>query len=159
MPASTSPLGPDLAVAGLLLQVSNGSSPDVFNTVFNVTDLTVPIMSDTIDVTNIGDVWKRKVPTLHDMGKISFKINYVPQDVTHRNSPSTGSVAAGLLWLLIHNADPNLAGVRDWLLVYPDGVTVWEFPAYVTSFSVTAKVGAQFSAAIELSNSGAPSLQ
>ncbi len=160
---TTSPLGHDLAVAGLLLQVSNGASPDVPNTVFNVTDLTLPLMSDTIDVTNVGDLWKIKQPTLHDMGKISFKIFYIPKDVTHRNSPTAGAVAAGLLWLFLHNADAANAGVRDWFVIFPDAAggipTEWSFPAAVTSFSLTAKTGNAFEATIELTNSDAPSLQ
>jgi len=160
---TTSPLGHDLAVAGLLLQVSNGASPDVPCTVFNVTDVTIPLMADTIDVTNVGDLWKIKAPTLHDMGKIGFKIFYIPKDVTHRNSPSAGAVAAGLLWLFLHCSDAALAGVRDWFVVFPDAAgglsTLWTFPAYVTAFSLTAKTGNAFEASIELTNSDAPSLE
>lgn len=151
--AITSPIGPAIAVEGLLLQISNSSSPEVFQTIANATDLTLPIMTDTVEVTNVGDSWKRHFPTLHDMGKIAFKIFWVMEEVTHRNSANGGSVGAGLRYLLITSQ------IRDYQFIYPDGNQSTDaFPAYVTSFSITGKTGGVFEASIELSNSGAPSL-
>jgi hypothetical protein len=151
--AITSPIAPAIAVEGLLLQVGNASSPETMQTIANATDLSLPIMTDVVDVTNVGDSWKRRIPTLHDMGKISFKIFWVMEEVTHRNSANGGSVGAGLRYLLVHSS------LRDFAFVYPDGNNSTDaFPAYVTSFSITGKVGGVFEAAIELSNSGEPSL-
>ena len=93
--AGTSPIGPAIAVEGLLLQMDNGASPDTFATIANATDLSLPIMTDTVDVTNVGDAWKRHFPTLHDMGKITFKIFWVMEEVTHRKSAAGGSDGRG----------------------------------------------------------------
>ncbi len=151
--AATSPIAPAIAVEGLLLQVGNASSPETMQTIANATDLSLPIMTDVVDVTNVSDSWKRRIPTLHDMGKISFKIFWVMEEVTHRNSVNGGSVGAGLRYLLVNSL------LRDFAFVYPDGNNSTDaFPAYVTSFSITGKVGGVFEAAVELSNSGAPSL-
>lgn len=149
----TSTLGAALPVAGLLLQVDNGSSPDSFATVANATDLSLPVMSDTVEITNVGDIWKRKIPTLLDMGKISFKLYWIPEEPTHRNSPGGGSVPAGLRYLLVNKL------LRNWQFVYPDGNQSTDaFPAYVTEFAISGKTGNVFEATITLTNSGAPQL-
>lgn len=151
MPSSTSPIGPAIAVEGLLLQVGNGLSPEQFNTIANATDLSLPIMTDVVDVTNVGDSWKRRIPTLHDMGKIGFKVYWVMEEVTHRNSGANN--IDGLRWLLINSF------LRDYQFVYPDGNNSTDaFAAYVTEFGITGKVGGVFESSVTLSNSGAPSL-
>jgi len=149
----TSPLGPALAVEGLLIQVGNASSPESMQTIANATDFSMPIMTDVVEVTNVGDSWKRRIPTLHDMGKIGFKIYWIPEEVTHRNSVGGGSVGAGLRYLLINSL------LRDYQAVYPDGnLSTDAWPAYTTSFAITGKVGNVFEAQIETANSGPPSL-
>jgi hypothetical protein len=167
MPSSTSTLGPAVSIAGLVLQVDNGSSPDAFQTIANVDSITYPMTCETVDVTNVGNLWKAMFPTLHNMGKIAFKIFWIPEEVTHRNSPTAGSVGAGLMWLFLNANAANNAGLRNWQLVIPDGAnpggnppgSVIAFEAYVTSFAIDAKVGNVFTASIELTNNGvAPSL-
>jgi hypothetical protein len=151
MSSSTSPIGPAIAVEGLLLQVGNGQSAENFYTIANATDFSMPIMTDVVDVTNVGDSWKRRMPTLHDMGKISFKIFWVMEEVTHRDSSANN--IDGLRWILINSM------LRDFQAIYPDGnesTDAWA--AYVTEFGITGKVGGVFEASITLSNSGAPSL-
>jgi hypothetical protein len=142
--SATSPFGPDLAVLGL--NVSGGTgSPEASNQIANITDISLPVMCDTIDVTNVGDTWKRHVPTLLDMGKITLKAWYIPKDLTH-------NAAAGLRYLMINRL------ISTFTIAYPDGVSVDSFPAYVTQCAVTGKVGGAFEVSIELSNSGAPTL-
>ena len=149
----TSTLGSNLQVAGLLLQVGNGSSPETMQTIANASDLNIPVISDTVDVTNLGDSFHRRVATLGDMGKITFKIFWIPEEPTHRNSLNGGSVGAGLRYLLINRLK------RDFQFVYPDGNNSTDaFPAYVTGFAISAKVGGVFEANVELSNDGAPQL-
>ena len=151
--AFTSPLGPALAVEGLLIQVGNAASPENMQTIANATDFSEPVMTDVLEVTNVGDSWKRRIPTLHDMGKIGFKVYWIPEEVTHRNSLNGGSVGAGLRYLLIQSL------LRDFQFVYPDGNNSTDaFPAYTTSFAITGKVGGVFEATVELANSGVPSL-
>jgi predicted secreted protein len=160
MPASTSGLGPAVSIAGLLLQVDNGSSPDAFQTIANVDSITYPMTCETVDVTNVGNLWKAMFPTLHNMGKIAFKIFWIPEEPTHRNSPTAGSTGAGLMWLFLNANAANNAGLRNWQLVIPDGNnSTIAFEAYVTSFAIDIKVGNVFTASIELTNNGvAPSL-
>ena len=87
------------------------------------------------------------------MGKITFKIFWIMEETTHRNSAGGGAVAAGLRYLLITSQ------LRNFQIIYPDGNQSTDaFPAYVTEFGITAKVGGAFEAQISLSNSGAPSL-
>lgn len=147
MPGSnTSPYGAALAVEGLLLEVGNGSSPETFEVIANATDVSMPVMTDTVDVTNVGDSWKRRIPTLHDMGKIAFKLFWQPEDPSMNNSSPYG-----LRYLMIQSL------LRDFAFNYPNGSTD-AFPAYTTEYAITGKVGGVFEAAITLSNSGAPSL-
>jgi hypothetical protein len=150
---STSLQGPAIAVENLLLQIGNAGSPETMATIANVQDVNLPVIANVVDVTNVGDSWHRRIPTLHDMGKITFKIFWVMEEPTHRNSAGGGSVGAGLRYLLINNL------LRDFAFVYPDGNSSTDaFPAYVTSFAITGKVAGVFEATIELSNSGPPSL-
>ncbi len=144
---STSLIAEAQQVAGLLLQVGNGSSPESFQTIANVQDIDLPIVAEVQDVTNVADLWRRRRPTLLDMGKIGFKVWWVMTEPTHDNS------STGLRYMLINKIK------KDWQVTYPDGNSSTDsFPAYVTSFHITGKVGSHFEAAIELSNSGAPSL-
>lgn len=149
----TSLIGPGQTVTGLLLQVGNSSSPETFQTIANATDVTLPVQTDIQDVTAFCDQWHRKIPTLNDMGKIAFKIYWMMEEATHRNSVNGGLVGAGLRYLLINRL------LRDYQFVYPDGNSSTDaFPAYVTMFSISGKVGGVFEASIELTNSGQPSL-
>ena len=151
--SATSLIAASMGVEGLLLQVGNASSPETFATICNATDVNLPVVANTVDVTNVGDKWHRRAPTLLDMGKITFKVFWVMEEPTHRNSAGGGSVPAGLRYLLINQI------LRDWQFVYPDGNNSTDaFPAFVTSFSITGKVGGVFEASVELSNSGSPSL-
>ena len=64
-----------------------------------------------------------------------------------------GVVGAGLRYLLVTSL------LRNFAFIYPDGNQSTDaFPAYVTGFAITGKVGGVFEATIELSNSGAPQL-
>ncbi len=157
MSVSTSIFGHGLAVEGMLLQMDNGVSPDAMVTISNVSDVTLPIMADVVDVTNVGDDWRARIPTLHDMGKIGFSIFWQMEDPTHNNSAGGGSVPSGLRYNLIHNQ------LRNYQLMYYNVTTaafvaVDAWPAYVTGFSITGKTGGAWTAKCELSNSGAPSL-
>jgi hypothetical protein len=143
---STSPLGAQLGVEGLLLQMGIGS-PVVYTTIANVEDLDLPTTAKIVETTNVGDAWVRRFPTLFDMGKITFKIFWIPTETTHEN------LAGGLRYLLLNKI------LTTFKVVYPDtGASTDTFPAFVTDFHITGKVGDVFHAAIELSNNGAPTL-
>jgi hypothetical protein len=153
-PASqTSGVGAGLSFTGFQLQAGNGSSPETFTTICNVADFTMPLKADTVDVTNAGDLWRRRISTLLDMGTIKFKIFFQPQEATHENSIS--GLVRGLRYLLVNQTLVN------WKAIYPTATpnSVDYFAAYVTGFNETGKVGDVFTAEIELSNNGAPVLQ
>jgi len=151
--ACTSLIAPALGVRGTLIQVGNNSSPDTMQTIANATDLTVPITAEVVDVTALCDLWRRRIPSLLDMGTIAFTIHWVMEEPTHRNSVNGGTVGAGIRYLLVNQL------LRNYQIVYPDGNNSTDaFPAYVTSFSITGAVGGVYTASVNLSNSGAPSL-
>lgn len=149
----TSLIAPAVGTRGTLIQVGNNSSPETMQTIANATDLTVPITAEVVDVTALCDLWRRRIPTLLDMGTIAFTIFWVMEEPTHRNSVNGGTVGAGIRYLLVNQL------LRDYQIVYPDGNSSTDaFPAYVTSFSITGAVAGVYTASINLSNSGAPSL-
>ncbi len=148
---TTSLIAAAIAVEGMLLQVGDAGSPQIFNTVCNVTDYTEPLTADVVDITNVGDHWRRRISTLLDMGKIKFKIFWVMTEPTHQNL--VDGAIQGLRYIFTNNI------LADWQIVYPDGEnSMDQFPAYVTSFSISGKTGNVFEAEIELSNSGEPTL-
>lgn len=148
MPANVSTYGPSIGVLGTILYI--GTSSPATTEVVNVTDLSLPMVAETQDVTNIGDLWRRRFPTLLDLGKISFSIFWVMEETTHMN------VAAGLRGLLINQ---TLAYFK---IAYPQGtqpsVPNDAFSGYVVGFQITGKVGKVYEAKIEVSNSGIPQL-
>jgi hypothetical protein len=140
---TTSTLGPALGVLGL--EILFGSPATAI--VCNVEDIDLPTSAKTVEVTNVGDTWTRRFPTLLDMGKITFKIYWIPTEATHKNA------AGGLRYALITQA------LTTFKILYPDTPGSFDtFPGYITNFHVTGKVGDVFHAAIEVSNSGAPTL-
>ena len=152
-PASqTSGVGAGLSFTGFQLQAGNGASPEVFQTIFNVSDFTMPLKAEVVDVTNAGDLWRRRISTLLDMGTIKFKVFYQPKEGTHQNGSS--ATIRGIRKLMI---DQTLVNFKA---IYPDAYSSTDyFAAYVTGFNETGKVGDVFTADIELSNNGAPILQ
>lgn len=152
--SGTSLIADHISVSGLLLAVSNvGTSPDAFFTIANVTDLTVPMKATEVMVTNVSDTWVRRVPTLLDLGKISFKVFWVMEEPTHRNNVGSSGVAEGLIYMFVNKV------LRNWQTIYPDGnnsTDAWS--GYVTGGSKTAKVGSVLEMSIELGTTGTPSL-
>lgn len=145
---SISTYGPAIGVLGTKLLIGTGSPPTT--EVVNALDFSLPMIAETQDVTNLGDLWRRRFPTLLDLGKISFTIEWVMEEPTHMN------VAAGLRGLLINQ---TLAYVKA---VYPQGsqpsLPFDAFAGYVVAFQITGKVGKVYEAKIEFSNSGTPQL-
>lgn len=142
---STSGVAPAIAVQGFQLQAGNGASPEVFTTVCNVSDFTLPGKADVVDVTNVGNLWRQRIPTLLDLGEIKFKIFWVMEEATHENAVS-GNVR-GLRYLWINRIGCN------WKAIYQDANSSTDyFYAYVTGWNETGKVGDTFTAEVTLSN-------
>lgn len=142
--ASTSPLGAAIAVEGVVIQSGNGASPEVFTTIANVSDITLPLSAKTVDVTNVSNLWMAEIPTLLQYGKMSIKIFWVMEETTHRNSAS--STVRGLRYLMFNRI------LTDFQIIYADGSNSTDaFSAYVTSVSNAAKVAGVWESTVELS--------
>jgi len=152
MPTSTSLVASAIAVEGMVLQISNGASPAVFNSICNVQDWNEPDTSETVDVTNVGDKWRRRISTLLDMGKMKAKIFWVMTEPSHQNAVNAG--IQGLRYIYIQQL------LVQFQVVYPNqNQSIDRFYAYVTGFQITGKVGGVFEAEIEFTaNDGNPLL-
>ena len=154
--ASTSPIAASLPVTGFTLSVGTSGSPDTLNIIANVEDYNQAMKSTVVMVENVGDNYVRRQPTIIDPGAPSFKIFYIPEEVSHRNSADAGTVTAGLRYLMIQKllrqyvahfpADPNGNAPSD------------SYLAFCTDFGITGKVAGVFDAQITLGiNDQAPS--
>lgn len=154
MPTSTSSIAAAIAVEGMVLQIGNGSSPQVYNSICNVQDWAEPDSSEVVDITNVGDSYRRRIPTLLDLGKMKFKIFWVMTEPTHANSIQGGITGLRYLW--------RNSILTAFQVVYPVSATqqaVDQFAGYITGFSITGKVGGVFEAEVEFTaNTGAPVL-
>ena len=148
----TSSLGESLAFTGFALFVgTQGNSPENFTPIVNLQDFNIPLTEVVTDTTNAGDQWVRRTPTVQDMGKITFKVFWQPEDPSMANNGGSSTVAPGLMYLFVNRIK------ADWQAKYPNG-TVFAFPAYVTDMAIAGKVKDNFMLSVTLSNSGAPSL-
>jgi hypothetical protein len=152
MPTSTSLVAAAIAVEGLVLKIGNGASPQVYNAICNVQDLNEPNVSEVVDITNVGDKYRRRIATLLDLGKMKFKIFWVMTEPTHQNAVNAGIQGLRYLWI-----NQLLTAFQ---FVYPNQNQSYDsFYAYVTSFTISGKVGGVFEAEIELTaNDGNPQL-
>lgn len=145
---TTSQLGASLPITGLTLQVNTAASPSTPSTIVNVQDYNRAQKSTVVMVTNVGDQFVRRQPTIVDPGAPTFKIFYIPEEPTHRNSVNGGAIAEGLIYLQIKRL------LREWQANYPadlNGNTPSEaYEAFVTDFGLTGKVAGVFEASCSL---------
>lgn len=132
---------------GLSLKRGNGSSPETFTPVAEVTDVNGPnIKLDTVEVQNLQDTWKARKPTFLDAGDVKLTVNFVPAD-------STQGYSSGVL------SDMVAKTLRTWEISFPDsGPTIWKFSAFVTDFQIKGPLSGKLTAEITLTCSGAPVL-
>jgi hypothetical protein len=152
MPAGVSAIADHVSVAGVLLSVGSATaSPPTYTPVCNVSDLTVPIAATEVLVTNVSDTWVRRVPTLLDMGKVTFAIFWVMDEPSHMNAAGPPQ---GLRYLLMNRI------LAAWQVTYPEGSPpkIDQFNGYVTSFQITGKVGDVFKATCGIGTTGTPTL-
>ena len=145
---STSPIAASLPVEGLLLSIGTSGSPDSLSVVANVTDYSQAMKATIVMVENVGDNFVRRQPTIIDPGAPTYKIFWIPDEVSHRNSPDNGNVTAGLRYLMIkkllrqttlnYPADPNGNAPAD------------SFLAFVTDFGISGKTAGVFEANITM---------
>lgn len=146
--ASTSPIAASLPVTGVQIRVGTAGSPESFSYIANVQDYNRAQKSTVVMVTNVGDSFVRRQPTIVDPGAPTFKVYYIPEETSHRNSINGGSVAAGLIYLQIQRL------LRDWQVQFPpdpNGNSPEEaYAAFVTDFGITGKVAGVFEAQVTL---------
>lgn len=131
---------------------SAATSPPTYTPVCNISDVAVPITATEVLVTNVSDTWVRRVPTLLDMGKVTFAIFWVMKEPSHMNAAGPPQ---GLRYLLMNRI------LAAWQVSYPDNATtpsVDDFNGYVTSFQITGKVGDVFKATCGIGTTGTPTL-
>lgn len=134
---------------GTLLKMGDGGGTEVFTTIAEVKNISGPSMSrDTFDLTTHSSTgsWREFGTGLKDAGEVSFDINYVPTNATHR-------LSTGVL------GDFNSGVRRNYQLVFPNaGATTWSFSGFVTSFETSAPVDDLLGASITIKLTGAPTL-
>jgi hypothetical protein len=95
---------PGLAAAGTLFQIGNLTSPESWQSVANVSDITGPSLAATVvDVTSHTSPtipWRQKLVTLLDLGQTTIKLFWYPTDPTQNNTPS--SFVGGLRYIFIN---------------------------------------------------------
>ena len=134
-------------VQGLLIQMGNGSSPETFVTVANISKMTEPFKAKVVDVTNVSNIWMQQIPTTLSIGDLALDLFWVMEDPTLNNSIN------GLRYAFANKI------LKDVQIIYPDGnMSTDAFKAYVTQYSVTGAVNGVFTASIILSGTGTPSL-
>ncbi len=136
-----------VAVQGVQLQVGNGSSPETFETISNVSKFTFPLKAKVVDVTNVSNIWMQQIPTTLSIGDLACDVFWVMEDPTLNNSVS------GLRYMFANKIK------KDFQIIYNDGNNSTDaFTGYVTQFAVTGAVNGVFTAAVTISGTGQPSL-
>lgn len=129
-----------------LLQYNVNPSPDVWNTVANVSDYSGPSFTSTVvDVTShsTGAPWRQKIITLLDAGDIPFKLFFIVGSTQHN---------ALLKLFFDRGRDENSAGVPiDFRLVFPfTGSPTWYVSGFFKDFKFAIPVAGVIEASITL---------
>jgi predicted secreted protein len=131
-----------LEAQGMLLQIGNGASPEVFTAIKEIKTFSGPGGSAAvIDVTDLSSLAKEKRMGLADEGQLSFTINYIPSDTQHT---------------LLRTQRANREETNFKLVFTDDSpATNWSFGAFVTGFSVSGAVDGVVEANVTLEITGA----
>lgn len=148
---------------GTLLQVGNGASPEIFNSIANIGDITGPsVAAAVVDVTSHTSVsapWRQKITTLLDPGTITLPLYFVPSS----GGPSGAGTFMGHnftsgLGRLFANRGLSPGIPYNWKTIFPDGVpTTYEYQAFISKYAQKAPVAGVLTADLELSITGVPS--
>ena len=125
----------------VLFQRALGGSPDVFETIGEVTNFDGPSMSaPAIDVTNFDSTWKEKLVGVPDAGQVTIGFNWIPS-----NGPQSRL-----------REDFGNGTLRVYKLVPTAGDPI-QFSAYVTAISPSGSVDAKMAGSATLDITGEPS--
>lgn len=144
-------LSPALAAEGTLLQIGSGASPEAWTTLANVTDMNDSGMTATmVNITSHSSQapFMQFIPTLLNLGVLSAKLFWVPQNDTHRNA------IVGLIGGIRYNWMNRLK--QEYRLRYTDGISSDSWYAYIEDISTTITVAGVYEMACKIHKTGAP---
>ena len=148
---------------GTLLQVGNGQSPEIFNSIANIGDITGPgVQAAVVDVTShtaVSAPWRQKITTLLDPGTITMPIYFVPSSGAASGAGTyEGHNFTSGLGRLFANRGLSPGVPYNWKIIFPDGVpTTYEFQGFIDKYSMDAKVAGVLMANLSLTITGVPS--
>ena len=127
---------------GMDLQIGDGDSPELFNSISEISNMSGPGGSGKIiDATDLLSVAKQKRMGLPDEGQLSFDLFYLPADTQHALLRSQRDARAKTNFKLIFTDDSPS--------------TTWSFSAFVTGFSLSSAVDDVLKAKVTLEVTGA----
>lgn len=142
-----------------LFKIANLGSPQTFNVIANVGDLTGPTMSGAVvDVTSHSNLnpWRSKIVTLLDNGDITLPLYFIPSSSGSDGQASTPEGHNGTNGLLSVFTQRQL---REYSVTFPDAAaTTWYMQGYITKFSMTAKVAGVLEATVTFTFTSEPIL-
>ena len=125
---------------GMVLQVGNAASPEVFTTIPELTNIAGPGgTAAVIDVTDLSSTAKEKRMGLTDEGQVTATMNYIPANTVH----------AGL------RTDRINRTLRTFRIVFTDSpATIWTFTGYVLGLPIDNAVDGVTTANLTIEVSG-----
>ena len=126
---------------GMVIQISDEASPEVYTTIPEVMSIDGPGGSAAvIDVTDLSSNAKEKRAGLQDEGQVTFEIAFLPTNATH------------LLLRTVRSAGT----VRSFRILFTDSPqTQWDFDALVLGFAISNAVDDVTKASVTLEVTGA----
>ncbi len=155
---STFPIA--IPAIGTLLQVGNGASPEVFNSIANIGDITGPTtQSAVVDVTShtSPDIpFRQKIPTLIDPGTLTIPVYIVPSSGAPTGVGTfMGHNYTGGIGKLLVNRGLTPGVPFNFKIIYPDGLnTTDRFSGFVTKYSRDMKVAGVIQGSLQIDLSG-----
>ena len=111
---------------GLVIQISNEASPEVYTTIAEVSEVSGPGGSAAvIDVTDLSSTSKEKRMGLPDEGQITFTINYIPSNTQHALLRTVRAARTERSFRILFTDSPQ---------------TQWDFNGFVTGFEMSNSV-------------------
>lgn len=133
-------LVPAEAANGTLLYLATVDSPATFGSpVARLGDISATNSVKTVDVSNQGSGWIRRLATIHDGGTVTAPLFWEPSQVS-----DTALIA-------VYAATPPQ--LHAYQITWPDG-TMWHFNAFITKWTVKAPVEGALSADLEFTIDG-----
>lgn len=125
---------------GMVIQRSNGASPEVYTAIPEVSEMSGPGgQAAEIDVTDLSSSAKEFRMGLQDEGQVSLSLNWIPANTVH----------AGL------RTDRSNQTLRNFKILFTDSPqTTWSFAAFVLGLEISNSVDDVVKATVTLRISG-----